>query len=146
MIQKNIEKNNENRKVYNLLEFTPATSESKSRSASEKGAISIIKSKVGTRIALSSELMNKIGNPESVQVSFMNGALAIAAVLPNNTIRHPLRKSGKKAIIYASDLVNEAIHKLNLDFSEKTSITFTRVEYQEYEDNTIAIIEAETNK
>lgn len=107
---------------------------------SSNGIMSIVNAKTGKRIVFARTLLNTLNNPEKVFISFSNNKLAIAERLPENNNSFTLRYNNRKATIYSTDLTMEMINIFSLDFSDKTTITFTEVEYIEYEDTTVAII------
>ena len=107
---------------------------------SSNGIMSIVNAKTGKRIVFARTLLNTLNNPEKVFISFSNNKLAIAERLPENNNSFTLRYNNRKATIYSTDLIMEMINIFSLDFSDKTTITFTEVEYIECEGTTVAII------
>lgn len=123
-----------------LRNFTASTSKTISKTSTEAGAMSVINAKNSKRITLSSEVIYKLNNPNTISISFSDDSLAIAERLPNNDNLLKLRSSGKKGVIYSSGLVSEIIDKYGLDFSNRTSITFLEVNYVKCNGYTVAII------
>ncbi|MGG7179256.1 hypothetical protein ACQPU1_16925 [Clostridium paraputrificum] len=124
----------------NLESFTASKSKAIPKISTEAGASSIINSKNGKRITFSGDVMIKLNNPEVVSISFSDDSLAVAERLPNNDNQFKVRSIGKKGVIYSAGLVSEVTDKYRLDFSNRTSITFTEVNYVKSNGNTVAII------
>ncbi|WP_242396684.1 amidophosphoribosyltransferase [Clostridium butyricum] len=117
-----------------------STSKSMSRSLGEAGVLSIIKAKTGNRITLSKALLDELNSPEKIQIAFTKDNVIIGEKLPNNDSSFNVKLSGTKGIVYSSGLVREISELFQLDFSDKTSITFNEVEYVSNEDYPVAII------
>lgn len=113
---------------------------------SQAGVLSIISSKRnGKRIVLSEKIMTELDNPENVQFAFDSSTIAVAECLPDNDKSFNIKISGKKGIVYAANLVDEVAEELQLDFSDKTSITFYDAEYDNHEEWPVAIISVNSN-
>lgn len=125
---------------YNLENFIASTSKTISKTSTEAGVMSVINSKNSRRITLDKDLMSELSNPEMISISFSDDSIAIAEKLPNNDNLLKVRKSGGKGVIYSAGLVSEITNKYMLDFSNRTSITFSDVEYIQLNGFTIAII------
>lgn len=125
---------------YNLENFIASTSKTISKTSTEAGVMSVINSKNSRRITLDKDLMSELSNPEMISISFSDDSIAIAEKLPNNDNLLKVRKSGGKGVIYSVGLVSEITNKYMLDFSNRTSITFSDVEYIQLNGFTIAII------
>lgn len=136
----NISDNQDTMQEYDLESFTASTSKTIAKTSTEAGVISVINSKSCKRIVLSSEVIYKLNNPNTISISFSDDSLAIAERLPNNDNLLKLRSSGKKGVIYSSGLVSEISDKYGLDFSNRTSITFLEVNYVKCNGYTVAII------
>lgn len=125
---------------YNLDNFTASTSKTISKVSAEAGAMSLINSKNGRRISLSKDVMNELNNAEELSISFSDDSIAVAERLPNNDNSLKVNRSGNKGVIYSAGLVSEITDKYGLDFSNRTSITFTEVNYVKSNGYTVAII------
>lgn len=125
---------------YDLHMFQPSTSKSIKRGNMIAGAISVINSNSGKRVTLSKDLMAKLTNPIKVVMSFTEDKIAIGERLPNNDNYLSIIVRGAKGNIYSAGLVSEITKKYGLDFSNKTSITFSEVEYIQNDAYMIAII------
>lgn len=134
--------NQETNNNYNLEMFQPALSKTTTRSNQVVGVMSVINSKSSKRIVLSKELMDKLNNPTTVAISFSEECIAIGTTLPNNNNQLIVKPSGKKGAIYSAGIVSEIADKYGLDFNNRTSITFSAVDYIEADVSTIAIINA----
>lgn len=125
---------------YELDMFQPSVSQTTSRGNFKAGAMSIVKSNCGKRITISKKVMDKLNNPSRIVISFSDERIAIGEYLPNNNNQLDLKMVGKKGIIYSASLVTEIAEKYKLDFSTRTSMTFTEVNYVESNGYTVAII------
>ena len=93
------------------------------------------------RIVLASKLLKQLGEPTSVEIGIMPNGIAIASSLPIDANSFQIRKQGAKSVIYAGQLVNELVEEFNLDYSERTSITFSKVQYEDVNGICTAMIE-----
>jgi hypothetical protein len=129
----NDEKTSES-KTNEQKHITKPKSSDKSRTKSVKGVASAINSKAnGKRFTLSKELMELLGNPESVEIGFTDIGIVLSKKLPENGAEFRIRKCGNKGVIYSSSLVQEITEQFDLDFSDKVSITFVDAEELEVE-------------
>lgn len=93
------------------------------------------------RIVLASKLLKQLGEPTSVEIGIMPNGIAIASSLPIDANSFQIRKQGAKSVIYAGQLVNELVEEFNLDYPERTSITFSKVQYEDVNGICTAMIE-----
>lgn len=134
--------NQESNNNYNLEMFQPALSKTITRSNLIAGVMSVVNSKSSKRIVLSKELMDKLNAPTKVAISFSEECIAIGRTLPNNNNQLIVKPIGKKGAIYSSGVVSEITDMYGLDFNNRTSITFSEVDYIEADVSTVAIINA----
>jgi hypothetical protein len=125
---------------FDVSLLTPSACSQKERTAGKAGVMSIVHSKNGMRVALSKELMQRLGHPESVQIGYLNGQIAVSSHLGDAFTSYPLRQSGTKRIIYRAELVKEITDRFQLDFHERTSITFREASYKKKGNSVIALI------
>lgn len=124
-----------------LLGFRPSKVNEKDKvKRSTSGVISVVNAKTGKRVILARTLLDTLNNPEKVLISFSNNKLAIGQKLSANDNYFTVKDYKGKGVIYSADLVKELSENFKLDFFNRTTITFTEVEYIEYEDTTVAII------
>lgn len=135
-----IDNNQEMVSEHRLEDFTAAISKTMQKISTEAGVMSVINSRNGKRITLSKDVMNELNNLEMISISFSDESLAVAERLPNNDNQLKVKSSGNKGVIYSAGLVSEITDKYGLDFSNRTSITFTEVNYVESNGYTVAII------
>jgi len=106
------------------------------------GVLTIVNSvKNGKRMAISSEVYKGLGKPTSAQIGFLTSSIVIGNDLPDDFTTYELKIHGQKAIVYNTDLVKLVTSHFGLDFSERTSITFPKADYQVLNGNVIAIID-----
>ena len=138
-----VEDDYEIKESIDLDSFKPSESKSINKGIAEAGIMSIINSKTGKRIIVSREIMEKLNKPERIVMSFSEDKIAIGEQLPNNDNYIKIKALKSKGIIYSAEIVKEITDIYELDFSNKTSITFLDVEYVKYEENVVAIITVE---
>lgn len=85
----------------------------------------------GMRIAISPMVMTQLGSPETIQVAMGEDGIALAAYLPDNQTSFEVKKMGNKAVIYCAPLVREVTEIFDLDFSDRTSISFSEISYMQ---------------
>ncbi len=101
------------------------------------GGISIVNTEgFGKRITLAKGMLEKIGNPKFVSVGLSAEAIAIAPKLPENTSRYKISRH----TIYASGLIDEIVKHFDLDYSDRTSISFSKIDFIEVDKDTVAAI------
>ena len=108
----------------------------------EEGVCTIVNCKKNgnKRMSLASKVLDAIGNPDAVQVGIMPKGIAIAERLPIDANKFPIKKLGAKKVIYAGALVEEITEEFKLDYSNRTSITFQRVDYDNVDGYKVALI------
>lgn len=99
------------------------------RSIGRAGAISIINAKTGNRVTIAKECYSAIGNPAKLQFALTDNNLIVGEKVLEDNNDFNVKVSNGKAIIYSSALVKEITENFNLDFSNKTSLTFSDVQY-----------------
>lgn len=126
-----------------LKDATQSKSKSKSKAAGEAGVLSIINAETGVRLVFAKTVSKALGFPEKIQISYdkYKKNIIVGEHLMDNENSYSLRKSGNKSIVYSKRLVEEITEAMELDFSDRTSITFQEVEYQNDEHYSVAIIE-----
>jgi hypothetical protein len=111
-----------------LKKAIQSNSKSASRELSLAGAMSIVNTKTGKRITLSKKLLEELSCPKSVQIAFTEDSIIIGEKLPNNESIFNLKMSNGKGAIYSAQEVTEIRDLFDIDFSNKTSITFAEAE------------------
>lgn len=111
---------------FNTLSITCHTC-----SVGKAGAVSIVNSdKNGKRFTIAKDPMNKIGNPEAVKIALSKNKIAISAAPLNSPNSLKLGRIGAKGVIYSTELVKTLTERYSLNFSDRVSITFDRLEYK----------------
>ncbi|MBV4418930.1 hypothetical protein KM800_06215 [Clostridium tyrobutyricum] len=119
-----------------LKSATQAKSKDITRSIGRSGVMSIVNGRTGSRFTFSNVFLEKIGNPEEIEKTIIVGQSL------GNENSYKLRRSGNKRIIYCKALVEEISKAMELEFSNRTSITFQEAEYIKNGENTIAVIKS----
>lgn len=120
--------------IFDLSDAKVPKSKNNSKSSSKAGAFSIVNAPTGHRATISSSSFNSLGYPKKVQVLFKENELVIGCKLNKESEKYTVRNDGKKTAkghIYNKHLVREITEEYDLDFSERTSITFGDAEYYE---------------
>jgi hypothetical protein len=127
---------------YREHNFRPVKSRQESRTKSTEASILTIVNTVksGKRITFAGEVIDQIGSPSTVQIAFNEEGIAISQELPENETCFALRKSGKKFALYSNQLVEEVTTIFELDFSNKSSISFYDVQYLNISDEPVAFV------
>lgn len=123
-----------------LSEFTPSVCEQMGRTVGQSGVMSVVNSKSGVRVTLSKELLEHLDHPKTIQIGFSDHLIAISENLGDQYTSYTMQKSGPKNIIYRSELVKQITEKYQLNFSNRTSITFTEVSYKSLGNRMIALV------
>lgn len=96
------------------------------------GYISIVKSTNGTRLTISKKVNEHLGFPEELFIGFENEYLIIFNAKGLDASNVKLQSNNKqKLTIYNTGLVNLIIEQFNLDYTEKTSQSFTDGHFKE---------------
>lgn len=122
-----------------LAEFEPSVSNPVKR-IPDAGVLSIVNSNNGKRVVISSDVMEKMQKPTTVQIGYSKDAIAISRELGSQYTPYTLKKSGAKSIIYCTELVKQITDYYGLDFSDRTSITFSDVTYRTLNGRIVALI------
>ncbi|WP_052414778.1 hypothetical protein [Paenibacillus sp. FSL R5-0345] len=126
------------------LNFKPIAATHESKGNGRPGVCSLVNADGNSkRFTISAKVMEQIGFPEQIQIGVNEKGFAVGAKLPNNETCFTLKQSGTKAVVYSSELVKELTSLFDLDFSERTSITFYEVTYLNYKDAVIAVFPLE---
>lgn len=111
-----------------------------------KGVLTLVSSKKnGKRLMLSTELVEtlQLGDEKAVMLGFVDKALVMGARLPGKSYAFPLKKMGRKYVLYSVSVVREISRIQNINFDTKVSHTWYSSKIDEYEGSPIAIFEPE---
>lgn len=110
----------------NLDDFVSLTGESKQRSkGGVKGGLSIVNAKTGQRVSLCADIWTHLGEPQELQFRAGEKQLLISPVMNSNDAVWKLPDNAEKAILYRAGLVNSLTEAYQLDFSTRSSLSFT---------------------
>ncbi len=136
-------------KINKLIENIEVIDTSKSKCGRGVMSVSVVNSENGKRVTLSGALLAALGNPDNVQFAAdsKENILYIAEDL-GGTQKHQNIKHGKKGIIYNAALVQKITDSFNIDYSDKTSVTFNNVTIDTDDDTgmKIAIVDMSCEK
>lgn len=96
----------------------------------DAGLLSIIYSKNGTRLSLSKDLNEELNEPATVQFGFIGSELIVGEELGEEFTDYSLKKQGAKQIVYCKELIEQMKEFFELDFSTRTSVTFSDANYE----------------
>lgn len=140
LVEAEVEDNEETIVNDVLSNAKSVSSRNVSRTIGKAGAISIVNANSGNRITIARECYSAIGNPSKVQFALTDKSVIIGEKVLENNNDFNVKESNGKAIIYSSALVKEITENFNLDFSNRTSLTFSDVQYSNADDVQIMIV------
>ena len=121
-----------------------------------KGAITIvnaIKKKCGCRIIFSKQLEKDLQLEDYIQFGFPKGNnyIVMGKKLDNNIPKYTLKRIKKnnpnsRLVLYSKPAILEICKKMNLNFDDRTTVTFYGIEYEETENGIIAKVWEEGEK
>lgn len=130
----------------NTLErFIPSNSKGTTKSFTKGGGVSIINTKTGKRISVSKAILDYLNVEGKIQFAFSDNEIAIGKELPNNENYFNIRMSKTKGLVYCTSLVLEVTELYELDFQDRTSITFDNIQYQNIQGNNVVIVKVKVN-
>lgn len=108
----------------------PVSAKNRSRSYSNcTGAISMVNAKTGMRIVISKESYEELGQPNLLQFALTDDELLIGKVLSNNSDKFNVKNYKNKGVVYSASLVKEITEAFSLDYTNRTSITFSEARF-----------------
>ncbi|MFH5834457.1 hypothetical protein ACHAL6_00095 [Proteiniclasticum sp. C24MP] len=126
------------------LIFELADSRGSTRTSYSNIVMSLVNSpKSSMRMTLDKDMISKVGSPSSIQVGFTTEGILIGKLLSSNKKEDGyfiLKPSGGKYVVYSSPLVREITEKFSLDFSQRVSRSFDKVDYVKVGKYTVAHI------
>lgn len=131
---------NEDDKKNILDKFIPSVSKGRTNNSVRGGGVSIIKSKSSMRVSINKSILDNLKINNKAQVAFSDDSMAIAKELPGNSNDFNVKVSNNKGNIYSSGLVSEIIDLYDLDFTNKVSITFNQIQYENIQGIDVAIV------
>lgn len=112
-----------------------------SKEAASESPFTVVNTEAcGKRITIGKPVMGHLGSPETIQILTDKDGIVISKALSEDATSFRLRKSGKKSCVYSSNLVDTLTEEFNLDFSNRTSISFQDVEYLNFEGEPVAFV------
>lgn len=124
---------------FAISDLIPSISTVVSRIA-EAGVLSVINSNNGKRVSFSSEIYERLKQPTTFQVAYLESQMVIGQHLGDEHPSYYLKKQGAKRVIYNKELVDQITKHCGLDFTNRTSITFPTATYQKINGNIVAVI------
>jgi hypothetical protein len=140
------------KKNFDFSKLTQATADDLQVDGQEKrGAygISVVNSKKnGVRVVLTPKLHESLGSPKSLQFATDDDDLYIGAEIPYSTQSVPFSTGIGTNIIYSRKFVNFLVKRFQLDFTQRTSMSFREIviETQEFEEREIVYAKIKMTK
>lgn len=134
------EEENSTEAIECIADAVPFSAKNTARSLATKGTFTLVKAKTGNRAVISKEASEYLENPNTLQFSYNEDSLIIGTKLPNNNNNFNVKAYKNKSIVYSVPLVREIAEKFQLDFNDRTSMTFDEAEYTSYENSPVLII------
>ncbi|MDR3596449.1 amidophosphoribosyltransferase [Clostridium sp.] len=119
---------------------TPCSAKNIIRATSNKGGFSVVKAQSGNRATIAKQGYEHLGKPRALQFAFTDTSVIIGANLPNNNNDFNVKDSNGKAIVYSTPLVREIAEAFELDFDNRTSMTFGDIQYTNSENSPVIIV------
>lgn len=133
---------NEHEEELNLDNFVSLTPVSKERSKSGvRGGLSIVNAKTGQRISLCGDMWDHLGNTHELQFKVGKDQLLVSSIIDDTDKVWNLTPTAKKAILYKSDLVNSLTQSYNLDFSNKSSLSFNKYKKTYHQGKPVVLVD-----
>ncbi|MDB8545256.1 hypothetical protein PNV01_10585 [Turicibacter sanguinis] len=133
---------NEHDESLNMEDFVPLTPVSKERSkGGVRGGLSIVNAKTGQRISLCSDIWDHLGNTKKLQFKVSKNQLLVSSIIDATDPVWDLTPNAKKAILYKSNLVNSLTQSYNLDFSNKSSLSFNTYKKTSYQGKPVVLVD-----
>lgn len=123
-----------------IMKAVPCSAKNSTRATSNKGAFSVVKAQTGNRATIAKQGYEHLGKPSTLQFAFTDTSVIVGANLPNNDNDFNVKDSNGKAIVYSTPLVTEIAEAFELDFSNRTSMTFGDIQYTISEDSPVIIV------
>jgi len=123
-----------------VMNAVPFSAKNAIKSVANSGGFSIVKARTGSRITLSKQGYEHLGKPSTMQFASNDTSLIIGEKLPNNENDFNVRDSNGKAIVYSTPLVTEVAEAFELNFDNRTSMTFGDIQYTNNEDSPVIIV------
>lgn len=126
---------------YSALNFRAPKSKPSPKAAGGPSKLTIVNTaKNGKRLMIADDVLEAVNADTEVQIAINDEGIAIGNGLPSDITAFTLRKSGKKGVIYSTELVEELTDLFDLDFSDKSSISFPEITYLSIGDQLAAFI------
>lgn len=123
-----------------IMKAVPCSAKNIIRATSNKGGFSVVKAQTGNRATIAKQGYEHLGKPSTLQFALSDTSIIIGANIPNNDNDFNVKDSNGKAIVYSTPLVTEIAEAFELDFSNRTSMTFGDIQYTTSEDSPVIIV------
>lgn len=123
-----------------IMKAVPCSAKNSTRATSNKGGFSVVKAQTGNRATIAKQGYEHLGKPNTLQFAFSNTSVIIGANLPNNSNDFNVKDSNGKVIVYSTPLVTEISEAFELDFTNRTSMTFGDIQYTNSEGSPVIIV------
>ncbi len=134
---------NEDFSSIDLNSFKPvkAKSQARGRRATAKASISIVCGDNGNRLTINQEIIDYLGLSDKVQLGINKKQIILGKNLGPDFEEYQYKSSKTKATIYNKSLICYLVEHFDLDYTNLTSRTFTKVQYTKQNGYPVVVIE-----
>ncbi len=134
---------NEDFSSIDLNSFKPvkARSQARGRRVTAKASISIVCGDNGNRLTINQEIINYLGLIDKVQIGINQKQIILGKNLGPDFEEYQYKSSKTKATIYNKSLICYLVEHFDLDYTNLTSRTFTKVQYIKQNGYPVVVIE-----
>ncbi len=131
-------------KAHEILANAKAINVSNKKGGKSTHSISLVLCENGKRLTMSKSLYEELGNPDLINLAddVEHGYLIIAESIEGADNNYSVSNKGK-GIVYNAALVEYIANAFELDFSERTSMSFCNVKIKKIKDTMTAFIKIE---
>lgn len=136
-IKKKKKKREANIEKISIDTMIPVKAMHQPKKIGEGAGFSVINThKHGNRVQISKKNLEELGNPTEVQFRYLDKSIIMAPKLSDEDNYFRISNN----CIYSKELVLDITEKFSLDFSEVTSISFRKVNFDEIDRIKVAIV------
>lgn len=142
-LHEEVEKTNDNLeeiKESTLEAFIPSISKAVANKSKRGGGLSVINAQTCKRVSMNKKIIDYLKVEDKIQFAFSDSEIAIAKELYKDENYFNIKISKGAGIVYCSELVFEITDLYDLDFKDRTSITFDNIQYKSIQDINVVIV------
>ena len=142
-LHEEVEKTNDNLEEIKesiLDAFIPSISKAVANKSKRGGGLSVINAETWKRISMNKKIIDYLKIEDKIQFAFSDNEIAIAKELHKDENYFNIKISKGAGIVYCSELVFEITNLYDLDFKDRTSITFDNIQYKSIQGVNVVIV------